>query len=240
MRLCRPFSPLQHLRPALCAALVAAGIASPVGARAAGSAEQVSAVPVELVAQATMQLASPRDGRLLRLPATAGVRFQRGEVLVAVDCEAMARHAAAIDALAAARSAGAEPLARAEQALSEAREAAAGCRIRAPFDGTVLRVLVSPQDTVAGGQPLLEIAPDRGWRVRGSAATQQRLQVGSSMRVLVGSDPTAHTAVVTSLYEQAGRGQVEFQARLAPASQGFMPGQGATALLPAGQETAQR
>ncbi len=123
-------------------------------------------------------LASQMAGRIVNLPFRRGDRFAVGKTLIAFDCALYEADLAAAEAgLAAARSqlesqqalaelaaAGtlelhlaAAEVERAKAARARQRALVGQCRIVAPFAGQVADVLVHAYESVAPGQPLLEV-----------------------------------------------------------------------------------
>ncbi|MFP5421023.1 MAG: efflux RND transporter periplasmic adaptor subunit [Gammaproteobacteria bacterium] len=127
-------------------------------------------------------LSSELAGRIIEMPFAEAQRFAKGDVLVRFDCSAYqaqlnASNAASLAAreelknkqqLAALNSVG-----RFEVALAQARQAQAQaeaqvyqvhvqrCQVKAPFDGEVVNRRVQPHESVAGGDPLLEVVDNR-------------------------------------------------------------------------------
>ena len=141
-------------------------------------AETPASVRVQVKASQEARIASQMDGRVESLPFRLGDRFRKGDLLVGFGCRHQEATLAASQAnqVRAARTLESREkllamqavsdldveLARAEKSSAEAEveRAAANvrdCRILAPFQGRVSRVLVNQWETVSRGTPLLEI-----------------------------------------------------------------------------------
>lgn len=151
---------------------------------AVGDGERVR---VLLAAERETVLSSRIAGRIERMTVGDGDRFQRGQVLVAMECvvhrarldKARAELAAARAKLAvqtqlqALRSGSALEISLAQANLDRARAEEAEmaaivgmCAIQAPYDGRVVARRANAFQSVTQGQPLLEILDDRALEAR--------------------------------------------------------------------------
>lgn len=144
----------------------------------AASANQETPVRVLLKASREARISSQMNGRITSLPLRMGQSFRKGELLVGFDCTHQEADKAAADAqlnkmnktLAtkkglAAMSAipeveaelAAADVAQAKAQLDRAKASVADCRIVAPYNGSVVRVVANPAESVGPGSPLIEI-----------------------------------------------------------------------------------
>jgi len=151
----------------------------------AGPRREAIAAAEEQVAQAASALEAARA--VLR-QAEAARRAAVENVAQAEAAERIARAnaAQARSALRAARS-------RAEQALAAARAARVRLeksRLRAPFTGTVVRVLLNPGAAVSPGVPVLRLAAREGWvTAEVDEAEIGQVRLGQPVRIRADADP---------------------------------------------------
>ncbi len=150
-------------------------------ARPASSAAQLSTIRGVVKATAEATLASQVQGRVSELPYREGQRFKKGAVLVALDCSryeaelasAMAEHRGKKMTyennlrLEEHQSVGQLELevskAEAEKAAAAVKAAevnVAGCTIRAPFPGRVVKMIVNQHENVFPNDQLLSLLDD--------------------------------------------------------------------------------
>lgn len=165
-----PASKPAAAKPAVAAAIPAHAVARQV--------PQDAPVRVLLKASREARITSQINGRIISLPMQMGKSFRRGDLLVGFDCTHQEADKAAADAqlnkmnktLAtkkglAAMSAvpevevdlAAADVAQAKAQLDRAKASVADCRIVAPYNGSVVRVVANHAESVAPGSPLLEI-----------------------------------------------------------------------------------
>lgn len=139
---------------------------------------QDTPVRVLLKAPREARIASQINGRIISLPVSMGNSFRRGDLLVGFDCTHQVAEKAAAEAqlnkmtttLAtkkglAALSAlpevevdlAAADVAQAKAQLDRAKASVADCRIVAPYNGSVVRVVANHAESVSPGSPLIEI-----------------------------------------------------------------------------------
>lgn len=150
-------------------------------ARPASSAAQLSTIRGVVKATTEATLASQVQGRISKLPYREGQRFKKGAVLVALDCSryeaelasAMAEHRGKKMTyennlrLEEHQSVGQLELevskAEAEKAAAAVKAAkvnVAGCTIRAPFPGRVVKMIVNQHENVFPNDQLLSLLDD--------------------------------------------------------------------------------
>lgn len=153
----------------------------PVTAPAAVKPAQ-PAVRVLIKAAREARIASQMNGRITELPLKMGQSFRRGELLVGFDCahqqaELASAEAAMVKAdktLASKKSLASmravsdmdvqlaeADLAQSRAQIDRARASVRDCRIVAPYDGSVVRVVANHAEFVGPGTPLIEIV-ERG------------------------------------------------------------------------------
>lgn len=141
-------------------------------------APQDAPVRVLLKASREARITSQINGRITSLPLRMGQSFRKGELLVGFDCSHQEADKAAADAQLnkmnktwetkkglAAMSAipqveadlAATDVAQAKAQLDRAKASVADCRITAPYNGSVVRVVANHAESVAPGSPLIEI-----------------------------------------------------------------------------------
>jgi HlyD family secretion protein len=94
----------------------------------------------------------------------------------------------------------------AEAALRQAEAAAADTALRAPFDGTVTALAVSPGEMVQGGQVVLTLADLSGLEVETTDLSERdipRVAVGRSATVIVQASNAEISGVVTAIAPQS-------------------------------------
>lgn len=176
------------MRCRLAAALLALGLLAPP-ALAAGEAVPLSVVPeirAQLSPKRSTLVASEIPGKIAELPLRDGDRFEKGQVLVGLDCAVNRTRLAAANAtreklervhetkaqLNRMQSVGrldvdvaAADLAQAEAEASLMRQMVERCSITAPFAGRVSDVKAKRWQFVREGDPLVEILDDRDLEV---------------------------------------------------------------------------
>ncbi len=178
-----PAGPIEMARTR--AAVLAAGLLCALTARAA--TEPGTPVRALVVADQETTLASQMSGRILDLPRRPGDAAKQGETLVKFECaEPKARVDMAKAELQAARlqheaklrlqglksaseldvelAAAAVDKARGQLALTQAE--LERCTITAPFAGRVAKWHVKPHQTLAAGQPIVDLVADGKLRLR--------------------------------------------------------------------------
>ena len=134
-----------------------------------------------LVSSRSAEISGEIDGKILTMPTRLGMRFRRGKRLVQFDCalykarfaEARADFAGAKSRLEAKqglsvlKAAGKLELEiasaefhSAEAKVQSAKAYVSRCQIPAPFNGVVVALHAKPHETVAPGEPLIEILDD--------------------------------------------------------------------------------
>ena len=204
-----------HRFPAL--ACLLAGLFLPAGVSAAdasGHDDTPEQIRVLLVPSQEATLSSQLAARIEAMPVANGGRFRRGDMLVRFNCEttrAMLKKAEAqlkaarltlkanrqlekfhsISALKLAISETDVERAQAEVALTHAR--VNRCEVRAPMQGRVVKWLAKPYESVAKGQPLIEILDDSHLRLQLFIPSRWLLWLKDSTRFTVHIDETGKT-----------------------------------------------
>lgn len=157
---------------------VAGKPAASTGASTQAAAKSEPKVRVLLKASREARISSQINGRIVSLPMQMGQSFRRGDLLVGFDCTHQEADKAAADAQLnkmnktlvtkkglAAMSAlpevevdlAAADVAQAKAQLDRAKASVADCRILAPYNGSVVRVVANHAESVSPGSPLIEI-----------------------------------------------------------------------------------
>lgn len=156
---------------------------APVATRpAAAPAPAAPVVRVLIKPGREARIASQMNGRIAALPLRMGQSFSRGDLLVGFECDHQEAEQGAADALLqkaqktlesrtqlAAMKAVSDldvqlaqaDVAQAKAQLERARASVRDCRIVAPYNGSVVRVVANQWENVGPGAPLLEIV-ERG------------------------------------------------------------------------------
>lgn len=153
-------------------------VVAPVSSVGRSVLKQESPVRVLLKASREARISSQINGRIISLPLKMGQPFRRGDLLVGFECAHQEADKAAAEALLnkmnktlttkkglAAMNAipeidaelAAADVAQAKAQLDRAKASVADCRITAPYNGSVVRVVANPAESVAPGSPLIEI-----------------------------------------------------------------------------------
>lgn len=190
------------------------------------TAAQNAAIGPEIRAQLTPRqstvISSEIAGKIASLPLRDGDRFEKGQMLAALDCginknrlsRAQASRDRALrihetkDQLNAMRSIGrlevdvaASELAEAEAELGLMRMMVERCTITAPFGGRISGVTARAHQFVAEGEPLLEILDDRDLEVEMIVPSPwlTRIMPGFPFRIAVDETGRTYEAEVTRL-----------------------------------------
>lgn len=239
------------------AVLAVAALLMPPLAPAGESPAAADAPPrALLVPDEEAKFASPLGGRVLRVLVRPGERFRKGDLLIEFDCARqqfeLTRTRARLEAADATlrsnlRLLELQSIGELELALSRSQraEVEAGmhaaelelryCRLEAPWDGAVVARHVNPLESVAAGQPLLEInsvATPRmqlivpsgwlAWLRAGARFEVEILETGRRYPALVKRLGTEVDAVSQT---------VELFAEFDGEAEGLLPGMTGTALL---------
>lgn len=196
-------------RLALASAVLCAALATPVGAQTQSNVRALPRVQQAVVVTRDRAVLSAEiGGRLVRIPAGPGARFERGAVLVEIDCrlnrinrdkirherDAARKKFENAESLSKLASTGQLTVdlalldfRRAQSELEAAELLVERCEIRAPFDGAVVRVQAQAHETIAAGQPLVEIAGRDNIELESvvPAAFALRLRGGATLRVRI-------------------------------------------------------
>lgn len=172
-------APVVPAKPAV-PARAAAAVAAP--ARPAVAAQPAPVVRVLIKAGREARIASQMNGRISALPQRMGQSFSKGDLLVGFECDhQMAEQGAAEAMLLKAEKThesrvqlasmkavsdldvqlAQADMAQARAQLERARASVRDCRILAPYNGSVVRVIANQWENVGPGAPLLEIV-ERG------------------------------------------------------------------------------
>lgn len=164
--------------PAKPAAKVVAAPAKAAATQDRDAANALATVRVLLKASREARISSQINGRITALPLKMGQSFQKGALLVGFECSHQEADKAAAEALVvkmektlatkkqlAAMSAAPEidaelaaaDLAQARAQLNRARASVADCKVIAPYNGSVVRVVANHAESVSPGSPLIEI-----------------------------------------------------------------------------------
>ncbi len=169
---------------------------------------QARVFPAVVVTRDRAVLSAEIPGRITALPSGVGGSFRKGDALVEFDCRyyQFNRDKIAHDADAArkryengaklAQLASAGQLSvdlalidwkKAQVELQGAELMVERCTVRAPFDGAVIRIQPQVHETIAVGQPIIEIAGKERIEIEASlpAAFALSLSVGQDMRVRI-------------------------------------------------------
>ncbi len=184
-----------------------------------GIAHQVRAL---IVPRREATLSSLVAARIDNIAVEDGDRFGRGDILLSFDCavqsaalqSALAQlkqyeltHAANVDLRKS------EAVSKLDLALSEAKidegkaEVALArahlktCRVRAPFDGRIAKVLANEHETVEVGDPLIEILDDSRLEVTLHMPSRRRSAMSAGARLQIAIDETdkVYEAVVARI-----------------------------------------
>jgi RND family efflux transporter MFP subunit len=195
-------------------------------------------------------------GLILQIPTRAGTRFEKGDLLIRYECvenEARAQIAqaeltAAAENLAAkirlqSMNAASEievttaaaQVGKAEAQLTLSQHQVRQCRVLAPFDGFVVRVMGKPHQTATVGQPMLEIITAGTPRLRVSADSRlfTRIRVGSNLLVTIdetGRSYAAQVSLVNARIDPVNQ-SFEMEARILGQSAGLLPGMSGSAVI---------
>jgi RND family efflux transporter MFP subunit len=201
-------------------------------------------------------ISSPMVGLILQIPTRAGTRFEKGDLLIRYECvenEARAQIAqaeltAAAENLAAkirlqSMNAASEievttaaaQVGKAEAQLTLSQHQVRQCRVLAPFDGFVVRVMGKPHQTATVGQPMLEIITAGTPRLRVSADSRlfTRIRVGSNLLVTIdetGRSYAAQVSLVNARIDPVNQ-SFEMEARILGQSAGLLPGMSGSAVI---------
>ncbi len=183
---------------------------------------EINRLRVLVASRLQTTLASRIDSHILRLTVDQGQRFEKGALLVDLDCEIFqaqqqkARmeleaeeqtHRANLRLLEY-RSIGelevalsAAKVKRAEAALQVVAAQSRRCRVTAPFSGRVVKRLAQPHQYVASGDPLLEILDDAQLRLELFVPSRwiPRLKIGTRFQVRIDETGRHHEARITRL-----------------------------------------
>ncbi len=211
---------------------------------------------VQAWAETETVISSPMVGLILQIPTRAGTRFEKGELLIRYECTenearaqiAQAELTAAAEALAAkirlqSMNAASEievttaaaQVGKAEAQLTLSQHQARQCRIHAPFEGFVVRVMGKPHQTATVGQPMLEIITAGTPRLRVSADSRlfSRIRVGSNLLVTIdetGRSYAAQVSLVNARIDPVNQ-SFEMEARILGQSAGLLPGMSGSAVI---------
>ncbi len=167
-------------------------------------------------------LASQTEGRVVRLPFSAGQRFRKGQSLVLMDCEkhqaqlasAKAEHEARKKTLESNLSllklkaigklevkVAAAEVKKAQAAIRIAQVNVKGCRVLAPFSGRVVKVLVNAYENVFPNTELISILDDRHLEIDLILPSRALvwLDSGTSFSFQVDETGVTHQARVTEI-----------------------------------------
>lgn len=157
------------------AAPQAAVVSAPAKPAAVAAQPQIR---VLLKAAREARISSPMSGRITSIPFKMGQSFRRGDVLIAFDCvhqeaelasasallEKMEKSLATKKSLSALSAVpavevelAAADVAHARAQISRAKASVADCRVLAPYNGSVVRVVANHAESVGPGSPLIEI-----------------------------------------------------------------------------------
>lgn len=218
---------------------------------------------VQAWAETETVISSPIVGQVLQMPTRPGTRFAKDEVLIRYECtENEARSQIAESELTAASegleaklrlkgmnaaseievTTAAAQVAKAQAQLRLTRHQVSQCRIIAPFDGFVVRVMGKPFQTATVGQPLIEIITAGTPRLRVSADSRlfTRIQVGTPLLITIdetGLSYAAQVSMVNARIDPVNQ-SFEMEARIVGQSQGLLPGMsGSATIVPAAAAT---
>lgn len=215
---------------------------------------------VQAWAETETIISSPIIGQVLFIPASVGTRFSKNEVILRFDCtENDARLQIAESELTASNEAleaklrlralnaasdievttAAAQVLRAEGQFKLSQHQAGQCRVSAPFDGYVVRILGKPFQTSTLGQPLLEIISSGVPRLRVSANSKlfPKIKMGSRLKVTIDETGKSYEAVVTAVNARIDpvNQTFEMEARVNEEAPDLLPGMSGTAILWNGQ-----
>jgi RND family efflux transporter MFP subunit len=211
---------------------------------------------VQAWAETETVISSPMVGQVLQIPSRPGTRFSKGELLMRYECTenearaqiAQAELTAASEALEAkirlqSMNAASEievttaaaQVSKAEAQLKLSRYQVSQCRVLAPFDGFVVRSMGKPFQTTTVGQPMLEIITSGTPKLRVSADSRlfTRVQVGTSLQVLIDETGLRYSAQVTLINARIDpvNQSFEMEARIVGPSPGLLPGMSGSATI---------
>jgi multidrug efflux pump subunit AcrA (membrane-fusion protein) len=124
---------------------------------------------------------------------------------------------------------------KAEAQLTLSQHQVRQCRVLAPFDGFVVRVMGKPHQTATVGQPMLEIITAGTPRLRVSADSRlfTRIRVGSNLLVTIdetGRSYAAQVSLVNARIDPVNQ-SFEMEARILGQSAGLLPGMSGSAVI---------
>ena len=241
----------------LFALMVGAALAQPAPPAAPKPAAQVE-VPALVSAVEESTLSSQMAGKIRRISVGLGDEVKRGARLIEFDCsEQQAQLDSAAAELRAARethlarmrlqalgaageldvrvAAAAAEKARSQVSFRESQ--LAYCRVLAPFTGNVARVRVKPAESVAAGQPLIDLVNTRELKALMfvPASWMTWLRVGTPLIISVketGQVYVAHISKMNSRVDGVSQ-QLEVEAEIEKGEERLLPGTVGTALFDA-------
>lgn len=215
-----------------------------------------SEVRVLIKASREARIASGMSGRVAALPIRMGANFSRGDLLVAFECDHQQAQLAAAEANRTKMQKNLDSrrallvhqavsdldvqlaeadLATATAQMDGARANVRDCRVLAPYNGSMVRVMVNQWETVPAGTPLVEIV-ERGQLVV-EAHVQSRwltwLRKGQRFEILVDELGVPVPAEVTGIGARVDpvSQTVGISARILEVPAGLRPGMSGNALF---------
>jgi RND family efflux transporter MFP subunit len=229
-------------------------IISQVEQQLAGNTSNAGSVPVLLVAPVNTTLASPMFGRIEKHKVSLGSSFKKGDLLLSFVCDdkdaqvemgeaefASAQtnyenklklqglsQAGEIEVTLAATDAS-----RAKAQLDLFKAQADQCDIKAPFNGRVAKVLVSPYQGVAQGEPVLEILSADGLKaVMNIPATWlHKIQLGNQVSLLIDETGMRYSGKLSAINSKVDSVShtIEVEAKVSNPPSELLPGMSGTA-----------
>lgn len=211
---------------------------------------------VQAWAETETVISSPMVGLIQQIPTRVGMRFERDDLLIRFDCienEARAQIAES-ELTAASENLAAKIRLQSMNAASEIEVTTAAaqvskaqaqvklsqyqvrqCRVLAPFDGFVVRVMGRPHQTATVGQPMLEIITAGTPKLRVSADSRlfTRIRVGTNLRVMIdetGRTYQAQVSLINARIDPVNQ-SFEMEARLVGNAPGLLPGMSGSATI---------
>ncbi len=235
-------------------AVVPAPVAQPSTPTPPPAETDPNAIRVLLTPELETTLVAQMVGRIVTLNASLGSRVVKGRTVVAFDCSesqarlemAQAEQAGARETLdvktrllkleAAGESevtlaAAAES--RTTAAIALARAQLGECKVKSPFAGRVVRVLVKPHQGVNVGTPLVELVSDGPLKLRLNAPSRllRTLSVGTPFEVTIDETGKNYVAKVTAINARvdAVAQTVELEGRISSKATDLLAGMTGTA-----------